>query len=136
MCNEYQVRMDFGSGDWWRAVEAEITLHWDGLPSNRPINQPFKPTNRAPMLRPIDPANPRAGLTGYDARWWMVPFFHKGKLAAWKNMCTNAKIETVDTLPAYREPYKRRRALIPITRSSNTTSRPAGRRASPSGAGK
>ncbi|HEX4199759.1 MAG TPA: SOS response-associated peptidase family protein [Caulobacteraceae bacterium] len=30
-------------------------------------------------------------------------------------MCTNARIETIDTAAAFRDPYRTRRALIPIT---------------------
>jgi putative SOS response-associated peptidase YedK len=37
------------------------------------------------------------------------------KVTDWKAMCTNARLETVDTTAAYRDAYKRRRALIPIT---------------------
>ena len=103
MCNEFNLRIDFAN--WWDQQG----------PSNRPLNQPFKPTNRATMLRPVDPADPAAGLECVDRRWWLVPFFHRGPVSAWKSMCTNAKIETVDTAPTFRDAYKRRRALIPIT---------------------
>ncbi|QUD90583.1 SOS response-associated peptidase family protein [Phenylobacterium montanum] len=115
MCNEYQLRLNFGA-DWWEtAGKVKVPFHWRAASSNRPLNRPFKPTNRAPMLRAIDPANPSAGLEGLETRWWLVPFFHKGPVSGWKSMCTNAKIETVDTTPAFRDAYKRRRALIPIT---------------------
>lgn len=114
MCNETQMRLDFGS--WWGAHgRARPPVTFGEAASNRPLDRPFKPTNRMTMLRAIDPAEPMAGLEAVDRRWWLVPFFHKGDLRAWRNMCTNARIETVDTLPTYREAYKRRRALIPIT---------------------
>lgn len=92
-----------------------VPLAWLDAEPNRAPSEPFKPTNRATMLRPVDPENPAAGLEGMERRWWLVPFFHKGPVAAWKSMCTNARIETVDTAPTFREAYKRRRALIPIT---------------------
>ncbi len=114
MCNEYQVRVNFT--DWWKVRGAGRTpIEPRDPPSNRPLNHPIKPTNRAPMLRPIDPANPAAGLESADRRWWLIPFFHKGPVLAWKSMCTNARLETVDTAPAFREAYKHRRALLPIT---------------------
>jgi len=53
--------------------------------------------------------------SGSEQRWWLVPFFHKGKVGNWKAMCTNARLETFHTTSAFREPYKRRRTLIPVT---------------------
>jgi putative SOS response-associated peptidase YedK len=115
MCNEFQLRLDFGN--WWftHGRGERIPIRRNEPTSNRPLDQPLKPTNRATMLRPVDPADPAAGLESVDRRWWMVPFFHKGPASAWKSICTNARIETVDTAPAFREAYRRRRALIPIT---------------------
>lgn len=114
MCNEYQHRVKRGEyADQFS--ELRIPFTWADPEPNRPLDQPFRPTNRAPMIRPVDPAHPAAGLEGVERRWWMVPFFHKGSLADWKAMCTNARIETVDTTPAFREAYRRRRALIPVT---------------------
>ena len=114
MCNEFNLKIDFGK--WWDFQgRSQPPIVRRDPPSNRPLNQPFKPTNRATMLRPVDPADPMAGLECVDRRWWLVPFFHRGPVSAWKSMCTNAKIETVDTAPSFREAYTRRRALLPIT---------------------
>jgi putative SOS response-associated peptidase YedK len=112
MCNEYQLRLRF---DGSVIPHAKIPITWADAGSNRPLDRPFRPTNRAPMLRAVDAADPSAGLEGVERRWWMVPFFHKGKVGDWKAMCTNARLETVDTTAAFRAPYKRRRALIPLT---------------------
>lgn len=73
----------------------------------------IRPTNTAPVLRPLDPADPSQGLELVELRWWLVPFFHKKPLADWKAMCTNCKAETIDTTPAFREAYKRRRCIVP-----------------------
>ena len=114
MCNEYQLRLNRGAyDDVFR--EIKIPFKWADATPNRDMDQPFKPTNRSTMIRPTDPADPNAGLEGLECRWWLVPFFHKGPVNGWKSMCTNARIETVDTAPTFREAYKRRRALIPIT---------------------
>jgi putative SOS response-associated peptidase YedK len=43
----------------------------------------------------------------------LVPFFHKGPLKAKRYLCTNARCETVATTAAFREPFKRRRCLVP-----------------------
>lgn len=40
-------------------------------------------------------------------------------------MCTNARLETVDTAPTFRDPYRQRRCLVPLT-SFIEYSEPAG----------
>ena len=114
MCNEYQLRVKRGEFDAAFA-QIKVPFSWADAEPNRPLDRSFRPTNRATMIRPLDPTNPRGGLEGLDCRWWMVPFFHKGALSEWKAMCTNARLETVDTTPTYREPYRKRRCLIPLT---------------------
>ncbi len=114
MCNEYQirkVRTDLGE----RFSQLKVPMTWADAEPNRPLDQPIRPTNRAPVIVPLDPADPGAGLEGRQMRWWLTPFFHKGPLRDWKAMCTNARLETVDTTPAFREPYRRRRCLVPVT---------------------
>ena len=114
MCNEYQQRVKRGLYDD-AFSQINVPLTWTDPEPNRPPDRPLKPTNRAPMIRALDPANPAAGLEGVERRWWMVPFFHKGPVSGWKAMCTNARLETVDTTAAFRDAYKRRRALIPVS---------------------
>ena len=115
MCNEFQLRLNFGT-DWWNEHgRSRASIRFSDAPSNRRLDQPFKPTDRAAMLRPIYVSDPAAGLESVDRRWWLVPFFHKGKVTDWKAMCTNARLETVETTAAFREAYKHRRSLIPIT---------------------
>lgn len=46
----------------------------------------------------------------HRGRWWLVPFFAKELPKA---AMFNARIETVDTSGAFREPFKKRRCLIP-----------------------
>jgi putative SOS response-associated peptidase YedK len=75
----------------------------------------IRPTNHAPIIRPLDPTDPFVGVELVDARWWLVPFFHKKTVKEWKPMCTNARSETVATTAAFREPFKRRRCLVPAT---------------------
>jgi putative SOS response-associated peptidase YedK len=46
-------------------------------------------------------------------RWGLVPFFAKS-MAEWKGMSTiNAKAETIQSSATWREPFKRRRCLVP-----------------------
>jgi putative SOS response-associated peptidase YedK len=114
MCNEYQQRVK--RGEYADAFsQLQVPFHWADPEPNRTPDDPVRPTNRAAMIRPVDPANPRGGLVGVERRWWLVPFFHKGPVSGWKSMCTNARIETVDTTPAFRDAYRHRRALIPTS---------------------
>jgi putative SOS response-associated peptidase YedK len=114
MSNEYRFN---AARDAVAAQFAQLglPLRWADAASSRPIAEPIRPTDRATMIRPVDPDNPRRGLEGADVRWWMTPYFHKGELRSWKTMSTNAGVETVDTSPTFREAYKARRALIPVT---------------------
>ena len=113
-CNEYgltatRAALDAAFG------QARVPIRWADTPSIRPPTEPIKPTNRATILRPIDPAQPRAGLEGLELRWWMVPAFHKGPVNDWRTLCTNARLETVDTAPTFRNAYRARRCLVPLT---------------------
>jgi putative SOS response-associated peptidase YedK len=114
MCNEFQKRYSrLLISD--RFAQIKIPLRWADAEANSPLDEPVKPTNRATIIRAVDADNPRAGVEGLDVRWWMVPFFHKGAMKDWRSMCTNARLETVDTAPTFREAYRRRRCLVPLT---------------------
>ena len=84
-----------------------------GLVPNLEPREHIRPTNTAAIIRPLDPAAPSAGVELIDARWWLIPFFHRKGVKDWKPMCTNARAETVATTATYREPFKRRRCLVP-----------------------
>ncbi len=47
-----------------------------------------------------------------EARWWLVPFWAKEMPKA---AMFNARIETIDTAPAFREAFKSKRCLIPAS---------------------
>jgi putative SOS response-associated peptidase YedK len=47
-----------------------------------------------------------------EGRWWLVPFWAKELPKA---AMFNARIETVDTAPAFREAFKSKRCLIPAS---------------------
>ena len=96
--------------------QARIPLHFPlgAIPNIEP-REHIRPTNAAPIVRPIDAANPGAGVELVNARWWLIPFFHKKAVKDWKPMCTNARAETVATTATFREPFKRRRCLVPAS---------------------
>ena len=87
----------------------------DGALPNLQPREHIRPTDNATIVRPLDPAAPTDGVELVNARWWLVPFFHRKAVKEWKPMCTNARAETVATTAAFREPFKRRRCLVPAT---------------------
>lgn len=112
MCNRY--RNTLGWSDIHEDFsQLRIPLKFPQLPPNLEPRADIRPTNTAPIIRAIDPANPAEGVGLYHLRWDLVPFFHKGPLKAKKYLCTNARSETVATTAAFREPFKRRRCLTP-----------------------
>jgi putative SOS response-associated peptidase YedK len=97
-------------------AELKIPLRFEGgaIPNLEPRDW-IRPTNKAPVIRPIDAHNPGEALEFGELRWWLVPFFHKGAVKDWKAMCTNAKAETIDTAAAFRDAFRRRRCLVPAS---------------------
>ncbi len=67
-----------------------------------------RPTNSAPIVRQTD-----EGFQVANARWWLIPWFHKGALKEWKATTFNARAETVATSRAYRDSFMHRRCLVP-----------------------
>ena len=126
MCNEYQLRVRRADYDGaFRAVGADIL--WRDAEPNRPPDRSFRPTDRAPILhRTAD-----GGLEGLEARWWLVPAFHRGPVSAWKAMCTNARIETAATTPSFRESVRSGRCLAPVTAIFEYDAPPGWRRGQP-----
>lgn len=115
-CNEFcftapRAALDAAFGQ----ARPPVPIRWADAPPSRPRAEPIKPLNRATILRPLDPTQPRAGLEGLDIRWWLVPAFHKGPVNDWRTLCTNARLETVDTAPTFRGAYQARRCLVPLT---------------------
>jgi len=111
VCNEYQLKVR--RADYDAAFRgAGLDILWQDAEPNRPPDRPFRPTDRAPILRR---AASGAGLEGLEARWWLVPGFHRGPVSDWKAMCTNARIETAATTPSFRESVRSGRCLAPVT---------------------
>jgi len=92
---------------------SEIKLVFS-IPSERPTpnipaNWNAAPTEDLPVVR----YDNRAGGRTLDVmRWGLVPFWAKDIKVGFSNI--NAKAETVDTRPAFREAFTRRRCLVPF----------------------
>src|SRR6266850_5315694 len=67
------------------------------------------PTDPLPMVR----YDPRAAERSLDLmRWGLVPFWEKDLKVGFANI--NAKAEGIETKPAFREAFQRRRCLVPV----------------------
>jgi putative SOS response-associated peptidase YedK len=77
--------------------------------SNFPPRYNIAPTDPIPIVR-IDPRDGKCELV--MARWGLIPFWMKEKP---KVPHINARAETVDKLPVFREAFAKKRCLIPAT---------------------
>ncbi len=115
MCNRYGYLAPVSRlADEFSQIRIPLVFKGGSIP-NLPPREHIRPTDTAPIVRPLDPADPDAGVEIVDARWWLTPFFHRGPLKAWKPMCTNPRAETLATTATFREAFKRRRCLVPAT---------------------
>lgn len=90
-------------------------LFRDGAVPNLEPREHIRPTDPAAIVRPINREEPSEGVELVSARWWLVPWFHRGPVKAWKPMCTNARAESLATTATFKEPFQRRRCLTPAT---------------------
>ncbi len=67
------------------------------------------PTETVPVLRQSSAGEPEL----VPMRWWLTPFWAKEKSS--KYSMFNAKSETAAKSPAFREPYRQRRCVVPIS---------------------
>lgn len=77
--------------------------------SNFPLRYNIAPTDQIPIVR-IDPRDGEREVA--MARWGLIPFWMKEKP---KVPHINARAETVDRLPLFREAFAKRRCLVPAT---------------------
>lgn len=91
----------------WAELHALYSIHEKTAPaSNMRPGYNIAPTSTIPFAH-----KDKAGELVLDTgRWWLVPFFAKEMPKA---AMFNARIETIDTSGAYRDPLKSKRCLIP-----------------------
>lgn len=91
----------------WADLQALYQLSLEGPPpDNRPPRGNISPTQDVDFVH-LDQGGARTLDRG---RWWLVPFWAKELPKA---TLFNARIETIDTTPAFRDAFKSRRCLIP-----------------------
>ncbi len=73
-----------------------------------PISYNIAPSQKVLTIR----FNPKTKQRSLDAlQWGLIPYWAKDPKFAYKTI--DARVETVDTAPSYREAFKKRRCLIP-----------------------
>jgi putative SOS response-associated peptidase YedK len=101
MCGRFTNEMT------WGEIHALYSIHDHGPPpSNMPPRYNIAPTQSVNFAH----LNKSGKMELDYGRWWLVPFFAKQLPKA---AMFNARIETIDTSGAFREPFKSKRCLIP-----------------------
>jgi putative SOS response-associated peptidase YedK len=100
MCGRFTQMMS------WRELVALYRLTDKFLIRNTAARYNVAPTQTVPFIRLDGEGNQIVD----DGRWWLVPHWAKEMPKA---AMFNARIETVDTGPAFRDAFRARRCLIP-----------------------
>jgi putative SOS response-associated peptidase YedK len=107
MCGRYVRRGD----------KQKLAEHFRARPNPPELPMPdadynVAPTTHQPIIRQSRETGDRELVL---ARWGLVPFFTKD-LKDIKGLSTiNARSETITTAPTWREPFKKRRCLVPVS---------------------
>ncbi len=107
MCGRYLRRSD--------KQRLAAHFHAHPFPADLPLpdaDYNIAPTTYQPIIRQSREAGDRELIL---ARWDLVPFFTKD-LKDVKGLSTiNARSETIATAPTWREPFRKRRCLVPVS---------------------
>jgi len=104
-------------GRYTRFAATELIYRCFGIQKPQPEAPTADPPpswNVAPQtMQPVIRLNPETGQREMVLmRWGLVPFFAKSPIFNYATI--NARAETLLTKPAFREPFRRRRCLVPI----------------------
>lgn len=88
-------------------VAASVPVAQDQLSLNLEPRAQVRPTDSVTIVRMAG-----ASAEVVRARWWLIPWFHKGTVKEWKLTTFNARAESVATARTYRDSFTRRRCLI------------------------
>jgi putative SOS response-associated peptidase YedK len=116
MCGRFTSKMT------WAEIVALYRLTMDRPPHNMPPSYNVCPTD------PVDTVVEHDGQRYLiQMRWGLVPFWWTGALKSLRLSTFNARVETVETKPFFREPFKRRRCLMPLSGYYEWQSTPHGK---------
>jgi putative SOS response-associated peptidase YedK len=100
MCGRFNVTSD---------PLTRLLMELVGLPHPGPDNYNAAPTETIPVLRLSASGDPEI----VPMRWWLTPYWSKGPST--KYSMFNAKSETAASSPAFREPFRKRRCVVPVS---------------------
>jgi putative SOS response-associated peptidase YedK len=113
MCGRFTVKMT------WAEIVALYRLTLDRPPHNLQPRYNVCPTD------PIDVVTERDGKRDFvRMRWGLVPWWWSKPLKELRASTINARAETVETKPFFRDAFKRSRCLIPPAVTTSGRPRP------------
>jgi putative SOS response-associated peptidase YedK len=116
MCGRFTSKMT------WAEIVALYRLTIDRPPHNMP------PSYNVCPIDPVDVVTEKDGERDYERmRWGLVPYWWSRPLKELRMATFNARVETVTNKPAFREPFKRRRCLMPLSGYYEWQSTPHGK---------
>jgi putative SOS response-associated peptidase YedK len=101
MCGRYAL----GKLEWW-ILQEMFKLQQAAL--NMQPRWNIAPTQDAPIIRHVE--DHREAVM---ARWGLVPHFWSKPLSEMKYSTFNAKSETAASTPSFRDPFRKRRCIVP-----------------------
>lgn len=97
--------------DTFFATWAEVRAFSLPLPVLTPAEEPRAAYNRAPTQKGWVILATETDARVAPMRWGLIPFWAKDAKVGYSTI--NARIESASSKPAFREPWKRRRCLVP-----------------------
>ena len=94
---------------------------WEQIHALYRLTAPAAIPNLQPRFNacPTDPADTIVEHEGkralFEMRWGLVPFWWSKPLKELRLATFNARVETVTTKPFFREPFKNKRCLMPVS---------------------
>ncbi len=105
MCGRFNITSD---------PLAKLLLTLVNMPYQGEDNFNAAPTEQIPVVRVAPDGADNAGAPELiPMRWWLTPYW--AKEMSTKYAMFNAKSETAAKSPAFREPFKKRRCVVPVT---------------------
>jgi putative SOS response-associated peptidase YedK len=94
---------------------------WEQIHAMYQLTRPAAIPNMQPSFNvcptdPVDTVVERDGQRDLEVmRWGLIPFWWAKSLKELRLATFNARVETVTTKPFFREPFKSRRCLMPVS---------------------